>query len=57
LTGDSHAHLLKPMRAFAESLGFTVCVRRERRSRFVTTSVKRSVREAKPMHSSGARYE
>jgi len=57
LTGDSHAHLLKPMRAFAESLGFTVCVRRERRSRFVTTSVKRSVREANPMHSSGARYE
>ena len=24
LTGDSHAHLLEPMRAFAESLGFTV---------------------------------
>lgn len=24
LTGDSHAHLLRPMRAFAESLGFTI---------------------------------
>jgi hypothetical protein len=24
LTGDSHAHLLEPMRVFAESLGFTV---------------------------------
>jgi hypothetical protein len=24
LTGDSHAHLIAPMRAFAESLGFTV---------------------------------
>jgi hypothetical protein len=25
LTGDSHAHLIAPMQAFAESLGFTVC--------------------------------
>jgi hypothetical protein len=24
LTGDSHAHLIGPMRTFAESLGFTV---------------------------------
>ena len=24
LTGDSHAHLLEPMRVFAKSLGFTV---------------------------------
>jgi hypothetical protein len=29
LTGDSHTHLLEPMRVFAESLGFTVSLQRD----------------------------
>ena len=33
LTGDSHAHLLAPLGAFAQSLGYTVVVRGDRRAR------------------------
>jgi N-terminal domain of anti-restriction factor ArdC len=32
LTGDSHAHLIAPLRAFTESLGFTVSLRGDRRT-------------------------
>ncbi|MGP0048177.1 MAG: hypothetical protein ACLPZR_04920 [Solirubrobacteraceae bacterium] len=31
LTGDSHAHLIAPMLAFAEALGFTVSITRIKR--------------------------